>query len=185
MPRKAAAAVRLLPDKRYFDLFDLLPKLYLDVKDLEQRYFRLSRQWHPDLFARKSEAEQQSALDQTALLNDAYRTLRHPIKRAKYVTGEEEGESIPPPPELLEEVFELNMALDELRSGDQDARPQLESQQEQFACMLRQTDSELNALFVAYDSGAAQPSEIRGLLNRRKYIQNLVDEVEKALHARD
>ena len=66
MPPKAAVVVRRLPDSRYFELFGLTPALNLDLKDLEQRYFRLSRQWHPDLFARKSAVEQQTALDQTA-----------------------------------------------------------------------------------------------------------------------
>ena len=77
LPKTADAALPL-PDSRYFELFGLEPALHLDQKDLEQRYFRLSRQWHPDLFARKSATQQQEALDQTAQLNDAYRTLKKP-----------------------------------------------------------------------------------------------------------
>ena len=177
--------VRLLPDSRYFALFDLPAKLTLDLNDLEQRYFRLSRTWHPDLFARKSEAERDHALDQTALINDAYRTLRNPLRRAEYVIGSPEGAAQQPPPELLEEVFELNMALEELRSGDQDVRLQLEQQQQAFALTLQQQDRELELLSSAYDLGSVDASELRALLNRRKYIQNLVNEVEKALHARN
>ncbi len=177
--------VRLLPDRRYFELFDLPAKLTLDLSDLEQRYFRLSRQWHPDLFARKSDAERQDALDQTALINDAYRTLRHPLKRAEYVIGSSEGSSQQVPPELLEEVFELNMSLEELRSGDEDVRPQLEQQQQKFSAMLREQDREMEDLFAACDSGSAGTSELRALLNRRKYIQNLINEVEKVLNARN
>lgn len=160
--------VRLLPDSRYFELFGLVPALYLDLKDLEQRYFRLSRQWHPDLFARKSAAEQQTALDQTALLNDAYRTLRDPVRRAEYFIGPDDKQSAPPP-ELLEEVFELNMAIEEGQ------RIELELYAKRFSSMLTAADAELAA--------AAHPDQIRSILNRRKYIQNLVRDVQKALHA--
>ncbi len=182
-------AVRLLPDKsdpkRYFALFDLPAKLTLDAKDLEQRYFRLSRQWHPDLFARKSDAEREQALDRTALLNDAYRVLRNPLKRAAYVAAAADEMKPQAPPELLEEVFELNMALEELRSGDEDVRPQLEQQQQSFLAALERQNRDLQALFPAYDAGSASAADVQALLNRRKYIQNLVDEVEKALNARN
>ena len=158
-----------MPDSRYFELFDLEPALHLDLKDLEQRYFRLSRQCHPDLFARKSQAEQQQALDQTAFLNDAYRILRDPIKRAEYFIGPDET-PLQPPPELLEEVFELNMAIEE---GD---RAELEAYSKRFAEMLAETDRELVLPARGRD-------EIRSLLNRRKYIANLVRDVEKSLNA--
>ena len=168
MPPRAVVAVRLLPDSRYFELFGLTPALNLDLKDLEQRYFRLSRQWHPDLFVRKSAAEQQTALDQAALLNDAYRTLRNPVPRAEYFVGPDEKQSAPPP-ELLEEVFELNMAIEE---GE---RSELEVYSKRFSDMLAAADAELAA--------ASHPDGIRSILNRRKYIHNLVRDVQKALHA--
>ena len=60
------------------------------------------------------------------MLNDAFRTLRDPVARAEYFLQPERLElSKEAPPELLEEVFELNMALEELRGGDESARPQL------------------------------------------------------------
>ena len=60
------------------------------------------------------------------MLNDAFRTLRDPVSRAEYFLRESGLElSKDAPPELLEEVFELNMALEELRGGDESARPQL------------------------------------------------------------
>ncbi len=172
-----------MPDNRFFEIFGLEPKLNLDTKALEARYFELSRKWHPDLFARKSEGDRQTALDQTALINDAYRTLRDPVKRAEYVAGHDEGIAPQAPPELLEEVFELNMALEELRSGDADARPQLEIQKQNFQAMQDAADRELAGLFAAHDSGTASLADIRALLNRRKYIRNLLRDVDKALNA--
>ena len=67
------------------------------------------------------------------MLNDAFRTLRDPIPRAEYFLKQRGIElSKDVPPELLEEVFELNMALEELRGGDESARPQLDAARERF-----------------------------------------------------
>lgn len=163
-------------------------RLSLDLDDLQKRYYELSRKFHPDRFARMPAAEQQKALDATSVLNDAYRVLRDPVARAEYVLkqegfdiGEQRGKDVPP--ELLEEVFELNMALEELRGGDAEARGPLEEAARKFTTMREETDAELAALAAKYD---ASPSpgllpQIRNLLNRRRYIRNLVRDVEKEL----
>ena len=88
------------------------------------------------------------------------------------------------PPELLEEVFELNMALEELRSGDDSARSGLESAQTRFEGMLAGIDASLSDLFAGYDAAASPATlrEVRGALNRRRYVGNLLKEVEKELN---
>ena len=153
----------------YFAVFDLPRHLSIDLKDLEKRFYALSRKWHPDLFARKSEKEREESLDATALLNDAYRTLKDPIARATYLLklegfdiGERGTKDVPP--ELLEEVFELNMALEEGEQGE------ISQMRTRFETMKRQIDSDLERQF-----GAGELNEIRALLNRRKYITNLID----------
>jgi molecular chaperone HscB len=118
----------------YFTFFGLPPKLNLNVVALEKDFYELSRKLHPDLNARAGSQEQEWSLEQSSLLNDAYRTLRDPIKRTEYLlhlegisleeqsksateqaraTGEVKKQIVPP--DLLEEVFELNMQLEELR----------------------------------------------------------------------
>jgi len=62
-----------------------------------------------------------------------------------------------PPPELLEEVFELNMALEELRDGDESARPRLIDAQERFLEMRKEIDTGLDELFGAYDNSKNPP----------------------------
>jgi len=180
--------------KNFFRFFGLDPKLVVDLPDLQKRFYDLSRQWHPDKFSRKSADEQAQSLEATALLNDGYRTLRDPVKRAEYMLTEEgfpigEQRSKDVPPELLEEVFELNMMLEELRSGDEDARPQLESAKQKFADLRAHIDTELEKLFARYDESDAQSEtakqalhEIRGVLNRRRYIENLIRDVDRALN---
>ena len=174
----------------YYELVGIPRSLNLSLEALQQRYYELSRQLHPDRFMQKPEAERQRALDMSSALNDAYRTLKDPIKRAQYLLSQEgfdigEQRSKDVPPELLEEVFELNMALEEMRGGDDSARPQLEQAEKNFTGMLAETDQELGGLFAKYDATQSRDvlAQIRNVLNRRKYIQNLVTEVEKTLVA--
>jgi molecular chaperone HscB len=170
------------PVREYFAFFEVPPQLALDEKDLQQRFYALSRKLHPDLFSRKSPQEAEYALDATAVLNDAYRTLRDPISRAQYVlklegfdVGEQSTKDVPP--ELLEEVFELNMALEEANMGDPEAMDQVAGMRIRFEAMLIQTDAAVAKVSAAWDATHTreQLSELRGLLNRRKYITNLID----------
>jgi molecular chaperone HscB len=175
--------------KNFFCFFGLDPKLVVDLPDLQKRFYDLSRQWHPDKFSRKSADEQAQALEATSIINDGYRTLRDPVKRAEYMLteagfpiGEQRSKDVPP--ELLEEVFELNMMVEELKSGDEDARPQLESAKGKFLELRAGVDGELEKLFVQHDTADAKQalSEIRGVLNRRRYIENLIRDVDRALN---
>ena len=170
---------------QYYEALGLEPRLAPDLEDLKKRFYDRSRQWHPDRFSRAAPEQRQQALDMTAVLNDAFRTLRDPVKRAEYFLKENGIEvSKDAPPELLEEVFELNMALEETRGGDESARPQLEAARARFGTMLGETDRQLADLFEKHDAGGSPETlhEIRGVLNRRRYISNLVREVDKELN---
>jgi molecular chaperone HscB len=179
--------------KNFFEFFGLAPKLRLDLESLQKRFYELSRDWHPDRFTRKSAEEQSRALEATAILNDGYRTLRDPVKRAEYLLTEEgfpigEQRSKDVPPELLEEIFELNVMLEELKRGDQAARPQLELAKQHFIALKQDVDTELENLFSKYDVAESHSEtakqalhEIRGVLNRRRYVENLIRDVERAL----
>src|SRR6516165_12720529 len=103
----------------YFDFMGLPRHLSIDLKELEKKFYALSRQYHPDMHSRKTREERDQAEENTAVLNDAYRALRDPVTRAEYLLrlegfdiGEQTSKDVPP--ELLEEVFELNMAIEEL-----------------------------------------------------------------------
>ena len=169
---------------QFYESLGLDPKLALDPEDLKKRFYERSRRWHPDRFSRAAPEEQYRALDMTAVLNDAFRTLRDPVPRAEYflkMRGMELSKEAPP--ELLEEVFELNMALEELRGGDNSAREQLAEAQSRFSAMRSDIDQALAGLFERYDAAAEEAvlDEIRGALNRRRYISNLVRDVEKEM----
>lgn len=183
--------------RNYYDFLGLQRKLTINQDDLQKRFYELSRQWHPDRFSRKGADEQALALEAAALLNDGYRILKDPITRAQYLLSEEgfsigEQRSRNVPPELLEEVFELNVMLEELKEGDESARPQLESAKKHFLSMQADIDRELGALFARYDSADAESAtakqalhEVRGILNRRRYIENLIEDVDWSLNPQD
>jgi len=197
----------LPPGADYFAFFGLPRKLAMDTADLEQRFHSLSWKLHPDNFVRASEQERQLSLDLSSQLNDAYRTLRDPVARVEYLLSlsgmRKEGEKKQQaPPELLEEVFELNESLDELRgaraSGGDAAelaslRARLEAAQQKFEFALAGVDQELASVSAEWDrtldanaDDAAKNKlmeRMNEVLNRRSYIRNLVNGVRNELAA--
>src|SRR5215813_4377054 len=106
----------------YFALFGMPRKLWIEMNALEHKFLQLSWKLHPDNFVNATEEERERSLKRSSELNDAYRVLRDPVSRVEYLLEIEgqrkEGEKKQQaPPELLEEVFELNESLDELREA--------------------------------------------------------------------
>lgn len=176
------------PAQDYFAFFGIEKKLSLDVADLQRRFYRMSRQLHPDLYQLRPATERDYSLEATAILNDGYRVLRDPVLRAEYILrengfeiGEQRSKDVPE--ELLEEVFELNLALEEIRAGEDSARPQLEQAHGRFRGLMDEVDRKLDRLFAEWDADGKREAlaEVRATLNRRKYIENLVREVDKEL----
>jgi molecular chaperone HscB len=195
----------------YFAQFSLSQHLHIDLAALEKTFYAQSRKLHPDRFAAKPLAEQQAALAASSQLNDAYRTLRDPILRTEYLLSlqgiqlEEQSRAATDlakstgtqkkqvaPPDLLEEAFELNMALEEMKMGgdDPDARRELETARTKFTSMLAETQQQLEVLWTQWDAASdtsndtAQNAAVQAmvaLLNRRSYIRNLVRDVNEAL----
>ncbi|HEV1992827.1 MAG TPA: Fe-S protein assembly co-chaperone HscB [Candidatus Acidoferrum sp.] len=184
----------------YFALFEMPRKLWIEMNGLEQKFLQLSWKLHPDNFVNATETERELSLKRSSELNDAYRTLRDPVGRVEYLLGIEgarkEGEhKQQAPPELLEEVFELNESLDELReakaSGSDLARlkARLESAGKSFQAKLGEVDAQLQSTAREWDAAlqgdaAARKkimAQLNELLNRRSYIRNLVTNVQKEL----
>ncbi len=175
----------------FFSVFQLPHKLALDVKALEKAFYRRSREVHPDRFAQAGADKQQWSLEQTSLLNDAYRTLKDPISRTEYllllegVTLADEKSPAKTPPELLEEVFELNMQLEEMRMGDNDPqlRADLERARLQFEQQYATLGSDIKREWVTWDDAEDRQSlgRMAALLDKRRYVRNLVRDVREAL----
>lgn len=199
----------------YFSLFSLPRHLHLDTDSLEKSFYAQSRRLHPDRFASRPPGEQAEALRRSSALNDAYRTLRDPIARTEYLLSlegvqlEEQSRQATDaaraagtekkqvaPPDLLEEAFELNMQLEEMRfarqAGEKDEETEynLRVARDRFTSMLNDLQTQLEALWTRWDTAedagddagrSAVKDAIVALLNRRSYIRNLVRDVNAAL----
>ena len=180
----------------YFSFFDLPRKLKLDEAALEKDFYALSRRLHPDYFMTASNEERQASVEQSSMLNDAYRTLRDRVARAQYLLsleGYKEAEK-KAPPDLLEEVFDLNMQIEELKAakkmGDADdvaeARSSLEEALSGLEGKLREIDDKLYAMFGDWDSAADEERKrvldgMSELLSHRSYIRNLVRDIKEEI----
>ena len=186
----------------YFAIFSLPRKLWIEMPGLEQKFLQLSWKLHPDNFVNAPAEEQADSLKRSSALNDAYRVLRDPVARVEYLLeiegARKEGEQKQQaPPELLEEVFELNESLDELREvkasgGDLEGlKARLEVAETGFQQKLLEVDQQLFAAAKQWDAAIdanagdsdrdALKIRLNELLNRRSYIRNLVNSVAKEL----
>ncbi len=199
----------------YFSLFSLPQYLVLDTTALEKSFYALSRKLHPDRFASRPAAEQEAALAESSRLNDAYRTLKDPIARTEYLLQlegielEEQSRAATDaakasgtakkqvvPEDLLEEAFELNMQLEEMRAAkkmgedDPQLRADLLAAKVGFDARMAAAMSDLEALWsqwdLAFDANdptakAAARDSMVALLNRRSYLRNLVRDVNESL----
>jgi molecular chaperone HscB len=199
----------------YFTFFGFPRKLNLDTAALEQEFYALSRRLHPDVFGQADTEERTWSLEQSSMLNDAYRTLKDPIKRTEYLlrvegveleeqskqateraraTGELKKQVVPP--DLLEEVFELNLHLEELRMqkkmGEDDPALLEEIGKAKFSlegkydALFNELKTEWNNWDRSVAGGSKEDRQkvldkMLDVLNRRNYVRNLVRDVNEAM----
>lgn len=181
----------------YFEVFGLPRRLVIDAAALQRQFYELSRQTHPDFHHGGPPRAQARALEASALVNAAYRALRDPIARVEYLVRLEEGretregEAIKPkaPPELLEEMFEIQEALQDARAGGLDdvGRSTLAAQRERLLARKGEEEARLcGPLSAAWD--AAGPEErprllaaFKEALATRAYLRTVIDDLGEAL----
>jgi len=204
----------------YFTFLGFPRKLNLDTADLEKEFYALSRRLHPDVFGQAGDQERAWSLEQSSRLNDAYRILKDPIRRTEYLlrlegveleeqskqateearaTGKLKKQVVPP--DLLEEMFDLNIQLEELRMQKkmgQDDPALLEeigkaklSLEEKHDALLNELKTEWNHWDDTANGGTdADRRKILettiletmvDVLNRRNYVRNLVRDVNEAM----
>ena len=179
----------------YFEVFSLPKSLNLDTAALEKSFHDLSRTFHPDRHATGSADERRQALRMTTLLNDAYRTLRHPIRRAEYLVAIEgfkpDGSKVPRA--FLMEVFDINERLDELKADKRSAagakpaevvalRGEIQEKCAGFDDRIAVAAREWDRLVAADASEAEKKSHLAALtelLSEFSYIRNLQRDVEE------
>ncbi len=102
----------------YFELFDLPVSLLVDAKAVTKKYYELSKKYHPDKFSLHDVAKQDEALEMSAKINKAKKTLSNPHARLAYLLKEKgivvAEEKYQLPPMFLGEMMDINEALMEL-----------------------------------------------------------------------
>ena len=99
----------------YFELFDLPAQVKVDTELLTRRYFTLQKQFHPDFHTQQDSHSQEEAMEKSAELNRAFKTLKDPdatlfyLLSLKGMASNDEKHQLPP--DFLMEVMELNENL--------------------------------------------------------------------------
>src|SRR6058998_2890791 len=181
----------------HFEVFGLPRRLAVDTAELQRKFYELSRRYHPDFHQAAPPEEQVRALEASAGLNAAYRTLRDPIARIEYLVRLEEGRdtaegaTVKPkaPPELLEEMFEIQEALQEATAGGLGAaaRATLLAQRERLHQRYQAEERRLcGALSQAWDNAPAGDRQsvlaaLREALATRAYLRTVINDLSVAL----
>ena len=192
----------LSKDQDYFTCLGLPRLLTIDATGLENKFYEMSRSFHPDFYQTKTDTERTISLGNSALLNAAYRTLKDPIQRAEYLVRLEAGAvkeiRNQPPADLFEEILSLQDDLEEFRaaSGQPSSdltglRTKLQTDRETLEQRQQDMESRLFDLFETWDrlqrqSEPTEPirakkeavlKEMRELLSNRTYVRNIVNDL--------
>ncbi len=182
----------------YFEVFELPRKLQVDLDALQRRFYELSRLHHPDFHRMAGEDDQAAALERSALINRAYRALRDPLARVEYLIALEEGRETKeaagvkpkPPTDLLEEMLEVQEALEGAKTSGLDARARERLARERQGLMERRAagDAAIVDRFVEWDraidtSGGREPllEWFKEALATRAYLRTVIDDLGDAL----
>ncbi|HIE66077.1 MAG: Fe-S protein assembly co-chaperone HscB [Nitrospira sp.] len=191
----------------YFSCLGLGVRLQIDPDQLEGTFHDLSRKFHPDFYQRRSQEEQQISLENTAILNRAYRTLKDPLERVVYLIGlVEGGEDIntEAPADLFEEIFTLQEALEEaktlppgesaeknalfstLKASSESLQTRQMEARKQLGVLSGKWDmlegSEKAKAFTAKQMASLQ--EMKKILSHRAYLERMVKNIRTAIEGK-
>jgi len=170
----------------YFSIFGLPRQFPMEHAELEHRFRRLSRQLHPDRFARADARERRISLERATRLNDAFRYLKDWRLRAAYLlklAGTDvfaEGRTFADP-EFLEEQLEWREDLALAISDGDVAR--LRGITERARAALAALEAEVGELFEDQHWFSELTVEIARRLSRARYYDNIVADAERAVGA--
>ena len=169
----------------YFELYGLPLTFNPDQKVVKQKFYELSKKFHPDFHINESEEKQEEVLLLSTMNNKAYQVLNDAQKRLPYILelkGEMiEGESYALPQDFLMEMMDVNEALMDLQfEPDAEKLESIKKEVENIESGMRQ---ELDGLTRVFDEvGADQRPllvSIKDLHYRMKYLHRINDSILK------
>jgi len=162
----------------HFELFGLEPRFRLELAELERAYRSLQSRVHPDKFVQGSEAERRTSMQSATQVNEAYRTLKNPLARARYLLTLQQVDvhsesNTAMPPEFLLRQMEWREAV-EAAAGKHDELAALAArlgreQQEYYVQLERHLDRENSQVQAA--------ASVRELM----FLERLGEEIRDAL----
>jgi len=170
--------------ENHFELFGLEPGYALDADRLERAYREIQARIHPDRFAHAGDAERRASMQWTTRVNEAYRTLRNPVERGRYLL-ELNGVDV---------AFETNTAMPRDFLGRQlELRETLElAQGEKDAGALERLRAELRAEKKELESALGETLDARrdyaaaaGLVRKLKFLDRFDAEIDSAFETMD
>jgi molecular chaperone HscB len=187
-----------MPD--YFQFMGFPRQLALDEEQLQQRYYSLSREYHPDFHTLADEPARMESLERSSLLNQAYRTLKDPYERARYLLDLEwpdipEADRKKIPPALLMEVMEMQEKISEAQfESDESKRAELDRELRDLEARLKVKMNglrvELDAISSDWNALTAEASaeekrellsRLNTLLNTRNYMRTLLATIDSVV----
>jgi molecular chaperone HscB len=166
----------------HFARLGLARRFDLDPREVERAYLARSRDLHPDYFANASTAERLAAEALSAMLNEAYATLRDPFRRAEYCLmlagGPSASEQKEMPADFLEEILELRMLIEESREAEPPDQAALSVLEKQLEARRQSLLAEIGDRFALDNGDPSRLAEIRQRLNALKYVQNLLRDLQ-------
>lgn len=160
----------------YFELFAIPVQLRVDSKALAEKFFELSRKYHPDYFVNKENKDQAEALEKSALLNRAYKTFQNHDETIKYVLQLkgllEEEEKYELPPDFLMEVLEINEQLMDAED-DPELKTRLQSQVENLQSEIYEPVKEIVERYQEGVTSEKELLQVKAYYYKKKYLQRI------------
>ncbi|MBA4139372.1 MAG: Fe-S protein assembly co-chaperone HscB [Segetibacter sp.] len=167
----------------YFELFNIPVSLSPNQQQLKQKFYELSRKYHPDFYTRETDFEQSEALEKSSLVNKAYKTFKNRDEIIKYILQQkgllQEEEKFQLPPDFLMEVMELNEQLMEAKMEDDDAA--LSSTKSSIASLQKQIYEPVESLIENYNDETVKPEELQLLKEyyfKKKYLDRILATIQ-------
>jgi molecular chaperone HscB len=160
----------------HFELFGLAPAFAVDAAALDRAYREIQSRVHPDRFAHAGDAERRASMQWTTRVNEAYRTLKSPVQRAKHLL-EMNGVDVAfetntqMPPDFLVRQLELREALAEARAPEA-----LERLQDEVRSERQLLERGIEDLIDARRDFAGAAGEVRKLM----FLEKLAAEIDLA-----
>ena len=167
----------------YFEFYELEPQFFIDENLLKKKFYDLSKKFHPDFHANKSEEEQDKILELSTINNQAFKALNNfnarleQVLQIKGVLQNDEKYELPK--DFLLEMMEINESIMDLSfEPNLEATQALQTQVKQIQ---EEYEQDLNALAQSYDAHKDESIllKIKDLWYRKKYLLRIQDSLNK------